>query len=585
MLQPICITNLYNGSVSLKINRFKDGFTQLIWTDESPSGKTLYSNLSSSTITIDNLNESLYTFYTRNPQTGEESNTMSVFISHFTPQERVEKLWKQAEIESSDYNDSLKEKLVANLEKFPYLSLLYLLYYVYESISEIQDFETELFYHLIIVQEKYENMQLGNLNRDGVCFAKLRLQAQPVIDMNIDVDTVKVYSVKGNKDELIQVHKVNSDSIQLTLPEHGFYKIQLLYRTDLLSVLRHCQLSTEYIAQVWEENQSLLESYLNNVEDEYGIGVNDFNNVELIHYLEESSFSPNNPVFPRIEVEESEDRRAVSLKVSGVRFAEASERKFFVSGKDADYLQDTVQNEFFRIYGKTDVFNTDFEPISNMIDKEAILYIVDDRNKIVSRTTRCYFDSDWTTDSSEYHEKIREYELKNFSRKLLSQISSSYEKAYVFMQEVMTRCMEDTDVTIDNVLETVLNEIDSAPYGIDTDKLSFEVLKYWFSLREYNSEFFSSGGFTWSPYTRMLVTEESEDGYVLCVIAKEQGAESYDRHYLHSKSDQAIKLSLNTYGKYIVYAVSEKDYKMSGFLFVNTTTGYTKSYLVNLGVR
>ena len=153
------------------------------------------------------------------------------------------------------------------------------------------------------------------------------------------------------------------------------------------------------------------------------------------------------------------------------------------------------------------------------------------------------------------------------------------------MQEVMTRCMEDTNVTIDNVLETVLNEIDSAPYGIDIDKLSFEVLKYWFSLREYNSEFFSSGGFTWSPYTRMLVTEESEDGYVLCVIAKEQGAESYDRHYLHSKSDQAVKLSLNTYGKYIVYAVSEKDYKMSGFLFVNTTTGYTKSYLVNLGVR
>jgi len=585
MLQPICITNSYNGSISLKVNRYKEGFTQLVWSENVVNGKTFYSNLNSNVTVVPNLNDSLYTFFTINPKTGEQSDEMNVFVYSKTPEERVNKLWEQAEVEQDDYNDELKKKLIDLLTTAPHVSLLYLLYYTYENIKETQEFETELFYRLIIVQEKFENVQLGNLNRDGVCFAKLRLSAQPTVVMNKDVSVIKVYQVNGSDRKLIQVHRVASDEKQLTLPEHGYFEIQLLSGTELLSILRHCQLSSDYIAQVWSESQELLESYLNNVEDEYGMDSSGLNETELVHYLEEKSIEPVNSVFPRIEVEESEDRRAVNLKISGVRFAEASERKFFVSGKDADYLQDTVQNEFFRIYGKTDIFNTVFEPISNMIDKEALLYIVDDKNTIVSRVTRCYFDENWTTDSSEYHEKVRTYELKTYTRDLLSQISNSYEEAYAFMQDITTSCIENTSVNIDNVLEELLNQIDSAPMGIDGDRLTFDVLKHWLSLREYNSDFFSVGGFTWAPYTRILTTEESEDGYVLCIIAKDTGADCFSRHYVHSKVDQAIKFSFNTYGKYIAYAVSEKDYKVSGFLFVNTATGYTKTYLVKLGVR
>ena len=585
MLQPICVTNSYNGSVSLKVNRFKDGFTNLVWIDNSMNGMMYSSHLNDNIVTIPNLEETLYTFFTINPKTGEQTDEMTVYVKSYSPEEQVDRLWAQCEVEETDYNNALKEKLIKNLKKSPQVSLLYILYYLYENIEEVQDFETDLFYRLIIVQEKYENVQLGNLNRDGACFAKIRLQSQPVISMNENVNIIKVYQINGNSRKMIQVHRVMSDELSLTLPEHGYFEIQLLNDTDLLAVLRHCQLSTEYIAQVWLTSQALLEQYLNNVEDDYVLGSNDFSGDERTNYLEECAFNPVNTVFPRIEVEESEDRRAVSLKVSGVRFAEASERKFYVSGKDADYLQDTVQNEFFLIYGKTDVFNTNFEPQSNMIDTRALLYIVDDKNRIVSRCTRCYFDEDWTTDSSEYYENVREYEVRNFTRKFLTQISSSYENAYSIAQEISARCIENTGVTIDNVLEYFLNEIDTVSDKVDDDRLSFELLKYWFSLHEYDSEFFSVGGFTWAPYTKLLVTEESKEGYVLCIIKKEPNDDTFTRHYLHSKSDQAVQLLLNNYGKYIVYAVSEEDYRFSGFLFLDNSTGYTKSYLVNMGVR
>ena len=68
-------------------------------------------------------------------------------------------------------------------------------------------------------------------------------------------------------------------------------------------------------------------------------------------------------------------------------------------------------------------------------------------------------------------------------------------------------------------------------------------------------------------------------------MAKENGAEAFERHYIHSKNNEALQVLLNRFGRYVVYAISEKDYRLSGFLYLNHNTRYVKSYLLNFKVR
>ena len=110
-------------------------------------------------------------------------------------------------------------------------------------------------------------------------------------------------------------------------------------------------------------------------------------------------------------------------------------------------------------------------------------------------------------------------------------------------------------------------------------------MKNHFVNTNYDSQFFSDKGFTWERYSYKLTTEESEEGYILCIMAKEQGQEEFENHYIHSFPDRAIELKLNQFGKYIIYAISEKDYRYSGFFYLNVNDNFYKSYLLNQGVR
>lgn len=620
MFQPISILNTYNDIVQIKVNRFKDGYTRLLWLRET-DGAEFYSDLKDPNCKIAGFTEGAYQFCTMNTQTDMTSNLISVWISQKTIKQQVQNLWDYAEVESDDYNNRLKTMLITLAEQQPERNLLQLLFMLYDPISDKQLFETDLFYKLILIQEKLENQYLGNLNRSGG-FIKLKIQAQSLLEITDDIDLIRIY----NQDkELIRTYRPTGTSQQLILPDYGLYDIHVISGIDTVAVLRHCQLSTDYIADVWSKNQEQLETYLNAVEDDYNLSSNSetFTEVEKTDYLEELSFTPRNAVFPRIQVLESDVSRAVDLSVSGIQFAAASNHTFYVSGCDADYLQDTVQNEFFlltdakgtEVYSEssvkedlpvddmeadtvsiqqtmsttqdsiTDIYRTRFEPVRNMIDTEALLYIVDENNKIVSRITRCLFDEDWTTTLVDYHEKIRVLEVSDYMRGLAAHVLETYSDANNYVKDLAASCLEDTTVNIDNILEYLLKKIKEAPYKINQDKLSLEVLKYWFTDKDYNSDFFSTGGFTWSPYTYKLTTEESEDGYVLCILAEENGAESFERHYLHSREAEALQVLLNRFGRYVVYAVSETDYRYSGFLYLNHNTRYVKSYLLNLKVR
>ena len=583
MIQPICITDAYKNTLTIKLNNTKEGYKQLNWRMANAEEYEYIVLSRYNSVQLSNLQEGTYEFFTTAPRLKTNSDPMVAYVQVRSASDTVERLWLAAEIDTqdSDYNEYKKQLLDLYTNNNP--SLLYCIYQLESQVEEKQDWERELFFRLAIMQERLENLQLANLNRGSIGFVKMKQGPLPLLEFAELIDTIKIYQMDQEK-KLIQVHRPLTTTHELRVPE-GFFEIQLLHGTELICVLKHYQMDTNYVAEMWQLQQQQLEEYLNKVEDDFSIATDmtDFTLLEKTWYLEEQLRVPNNPIMSRIQIKEG-DTRSVKLTITGLKYSENSDHSFYVSGCDAEFLQDKVVNRFIHITGSRESLTVDFEPVSNMIDTQALLYIVDENNNIVSRSTRCLFDEDWTTTIAPYNEKVRVLEITRYIRRVTEKIRIAYPDAYAVFKETVERYLEDTTVNIDNVLLRLLSDTQVLP-GIVPDVLTFEVLKDWFSSLNYDSRFFSEGGFSWAPYTYMVTAEESEEGYVLGIYSKDQGATTFDQHYMHSKPDQALQVQLNQLGQYVVFAISEEDYRMSGFLYVNTVTGYQKFYLIREAVR
>lgn len=585
MRQSICCLNMYNDRMVLLVNSFYNGFTELFGYREGQS--TLYKmNLPDSKVAISKLTEGYYTFYTRNPRTSVTTPPMTFYFTTELPSYTVNRLWESAGIETTSYTSALRTNLMLDLERSRSSSLLSLIYKRYQSIDTVEEFEEDIFYKLIMCQEAYENLQFSNRNRDGVGFARLTALPSPEITIPSGVEVVKVYDVSDGKERLCEVYRPEDSTVTIPLMT-GLFEIHLLQDAYLISILRHCNLSERCMIRMWDDYQNNNMSYLDIIEDNLisSIDLVAFTKEETVKYKEEAGINPVNAVIPRVKVAEEKYTRGVNLTISGVSFANASRHTFFVSGRDVDFLTENVQNEFIPLVAEKDVFTTPFEPATCMLDNEALLYIIDEQGTIVSKTTRCLLDDDSTTSLASYYEKIRQAEINSYSRRLLAQILSSYPEGWSYTQEMFDRCLEDESVTTDNILVQLLSDVYNAPSEIDRDLLSVEIIKDFISSSNYNISFFSEDGFIWRPYTHTIVGEPSETGYVLCVLSHFEGKQRYSTHYFHSFSDRAIEVLLNRYGSYVLYAISELDYSYSGFIYLNTTNGFIKSYLVNLEVK
>lgn len=585
MKQTLCCLNMYSNRIDLKVNDFADGFTDLLWYKED-SDQIYKVSLPKNRIIVGGLSEGYYSFYTRNPDTMLETVPMTFFFKSELPSYIINRLWSSADIEAITYTNNLKLKLLLSLEKTPSASLLQLLYNEYCSISDLEEFEEDIFYRLIICQETYENLQISNYNRDGAGFARLVITPSPVITVPYDVDIVKVYQIINGNKRLYDIHRVDDRTLTIPLMQ-GLFEMHLVQDSCLFSILRHCNLSERCMIKLWGDYQNSNMEYLDVIENNLSSSMDfkDFTAEEETMHKEEIGMTPMNAVIPRIQVTEEQYLRSVNLLISGVSFASVSQHNFFVSGRDADFLSENVQNEFIPLIANTDSFTSSFEPANCMLDKEALLYVVDEQGTTVSRITRCLLDENSTTSLADYYEKIRQAEINSYSRRLLSQVLSSYPEAWTYTQEMITRCLENSDVNIDNIMISLLSDISNAPFNIDKDLLSVEILKDFVASSKYNLNFFTDDGLIWKPTGHILTGEPSAEGYVICILAKFEGSNSYSIHYVHSFPDQAVDVLLNRYGSYAVYAISEVDYSYSGFVYINTTNGFLKSYLVNLEVK
>lgn len=605
MKQSLCCLGMYDSKIYLQVNSYVNGFTELYWYKDGTSNVYKVKLPKKDRVVISGLTEGYYIFYTRNPKTTMETEPMTFYFKDDLPSYLINRLWSSANIEASTYTSTLKINLLSTLSATPTRSLLSVLYEAYRNIVDLEEFEEDIFYKLIVCQETYENLQYSSYNRDGVGFARLTVLPSPILTFDDSVETVKVYDISTGIRKLYSVYRVQNGTVTLHLMT-GLFEIHLLQDSCLFSILKHCNLSERCMIKLWNDYQSNNMDYLDIIENNLSSSVDleTFTTEEVTMYKEEVGMNPMNAIIPRIQVTEEKYLRGVKLLISGVAFAQASGYKLYVSGRDVEFLSENVQNEFIQLKGTSNTFVANFEPATSTIDKEALLYVINENGTILSRVTRCLFDEDSTTSLAEYYEKIRQAEINSYGRRLSAQVLVSYPEGWSYTQEMITRCIENEEVTIDNVLLQLLSDVYNSPADIDRDLLSVEILKDFISNSNYNLSFFINGNPVWRPFTHTIIgmpsaifkenidiegnvtVETVEDKpYVFRILAKFEGSDNYTEHYVHSFTDQTVEVLLNHYGTYAIYAISESDYTYSGFIYLNTMNGFKKSYLISLEVK
>ena len=581
IIQPICVIKMFNDSMLIKVNGLADGFSNLCWQKENV-GTRFRAPLGRSTIIVNNLSEGFYYFYLEDPDTQETTVAQQIYFKRETPSFVVNRLWNSAKLEDTPYNSALKRSLISALEEDPTKTLLQILYEKYCNIVAPEDFEEKIFYRLVMSQEAYENLSNSAANNDGVGYPKLTILPNPTIQASVHVTDIKVYKVEKNKSVMISRHLLEEGSITLPLTL-GFFEIYLTKGPYLFNVMRHCNLSDNATVWMCEDYQDRNLQYLDIIENDITLSADleDFTADEAKQYKEELSLTPANPFIPRIRVVEEDYSRTVQLQISGIALANASIHKFFVAGQDVEFLaENNVMNEIIPLVGKTDIITVSFNPAISLFDSEALLYVADESGRTVSRITRCLFDSNVDTSLVQYYEKIRVSEIRSYGRHLETNIISSYPVAAPYVQELIESAINNEDINIDNLLPFLLEKAAVAPLDVNKDQFCIEVMKDFVTNSYYNVSFFSGNGLSWNPITHKITGEPSDTGYLLCVIANFDGVNGYSLHYVHSFADQALELYLEQRGYFVVFAISDYDYTMSGFLYANTDNNFFKTYLL-----
>lgn len=582
ILQPVCVIHMFNDKMMIKVNGLFDGFSNLCWQKENV-GTRFRAPLTKATVIVNNLSEGLYFFYLENPDTFETTIIQQIYFRRETPSFIVNRLWNSTYMENTPYNNSLKASLISELSESPEIPLLQILYEKYYSISDLEDFEEKVFYRLATCQEVYENLSCGAANSDGAGFAKLKVLPNPVIQNVSYASYVKVYKIEKGQKIMILRSLIEDDEVTLSLPL-GLFEIHIIKENCLFNVMRHCNLSDNTAQWTWEDWQDRNLSYLDIVENDIVLSADleNFTIEEAKMYKEELSLTPANPMIPRIKVIEADYSRTVQLQISGITIANASVHNFFVAGQDVEFLtENNIINEIIPLTGKTDTITISFNPATSLFDTAALLYIADENGKAVSRVTRCVFDSNADTNLSAYYKKIRLSEIKTYGKHLETQVTAVYPVAMPYVQEIIESALNSEDITIDNLLPFLLEKAGIAPDNINKDQLCIEILKDFVTNSYYNVSFFSGNGISWNPITHKITGEPSDTGYLLCVIANFDGISGYSLHYVHSFTDRALELYLEQRGYFAVFAISDYDYMISGFLYANTDNNYFKSYLLN----
>ena len=248
----ICFLRQYVDSIKLHINAFRYGYKTLCW--HLKGENTIHQiELTSSDITIKELNrEGYYVFYTLN-QDKVKSPEYEIYFLQENIYEQIDRFYATFpnDLPSQDVIETSKKALGKDLIKDATKKISSLLYTYMENTKDIQPEESETYYKMITIAQRYENNQNMVWNKDISETFAIKYYGSGYIHSNGLISKIIVFNEFGQFIKTIYCEA--QEDIDLELNISGIYILEIYEENDLLNTLSFIQFKEDIRALAWQE--------------------------------------------------------------------------------------------------------------------------------------------------------------------------------------------------------------------------------------------------------------------------------------------------------------------------------------------
>jgi len=591
MIQPFLFMHQYDTHLKVYINDFEKGFNQICWYERENPENLNVKEATSNPFILEGIHKGDYVFYSKGPD-NEASGGMRLFFQENFAPERV----KQYKTYMKDFPQTpVKQKFIEDLE-FTILHeqdkpTLFILADQFEKIKkekkELLDQDRSPYIKLCPIIERYENRLLSSMNKNSFGSATLTYEPMPVLTCHEMVTEVHIYKISdGKKMFFKKIHMDEDNSVRICFDECQAYVIYLFQDSDMVGELHHYQMDNDSMNIIWGKLVESEQAYKDIVEDDEEIGAVDVATLspeERKMYAEEYHVTSADTVFPRLMFGGPEGILEDGQEINGTldvympRFPmiDMFKQPLYIVNRDADFL---MENDFDALR-EIKHQHEDVNPRENSSTDDQLFFIATKDGQILNRAER------YKRNISlyDYKRKRNRLELIAYFKRLRALFQELQPEVMTTFNDIVSTAEEDETLNIDNISDYMIGKIVRYDMLFGTDDSIYLVLQNKFSHLNYNQEFFESRSCILHAGERRFSFQPQKEEYVLVVGFVPQKTDSIQYSYYHSGLG-AIDVLMNDYGMYFVYAVSEKDFRVSGFLLFNSLTSHYKTWNLEVSV-
>lgn len=558
----------------MHVNSFRYGHTDLKWRIRGNQNFIWSKKLQGSNLTISNLEKAgVYEFWTESES--ETSAKVQIDIRMDTPEMIFDKILTYKEIEpSSQWQKEFTASIKLRFSDHPEIPLIRHLLESRNEIHDLQRRESDFFFDLIHMAERYMNALNSTMNAWQRSRPVINYSGQFELKMPQPLETIRLSEV-GRAGEKYLYEKYcdpvsESEYVMLPAPEDTLIKITpvAFNGKDWLNVFFHYQPDEIRAANLWDKARLDADKLEQIMLDDTEIATlkTKLTESEKKNWKLERAKNPYDFIVSRPAVTANDSQTFIAVNIPDYDLLAATEKAFYVSVREEDLL---FRDDFDYLVPVTgpEVY---IDRGARNIDGNVFFYLQDANGKIISRLCRHDF---YDEDISYYSEATRLAYFELYERQLRNLLRYYLPSAEMYIADTLARFRTIPDVDIDCIYQYIFAEIPRTYKDkASIDKLMFVILEDWASRFNVDRDFFTEPiAYSYAQDIFHFPAESDGKEYLLCVgTVSFDGAEFKPAMSYFRSGPQAIEVQARASRYYFMYAIDLHTFHRSGFIFVDT---------------
>ena len=580
-VSPLCVTRQFGSVVQLHINSYKQEHDTLHWYKQGNEEHESSIRLYSSTVALNEFaDEGYYVFYTTSP-TGESSVKVKIYILCENIAQQIDSTLAcaPANIPDKKLPDELRKKLKSDMSQDMEQRISALIFKYFAEAGDIVTQRKNSFYYEAFTAERYENMQNKSWNQGVSEDFSLDYLGEGTLHTNGFFDEMVITTIDGRFVKKTRIY--NQYDIPLKLSKPGAYIIRLYIEKDLVNELVFLRFSDETCSNQWNiayENNCLLDRISNECINNMTKTTIEMTDEEMLAYSTERQVNLQFPLLPRLIVEPIDTTSDVKITVPSYKMLLAMNKPFYICTKEKEMLF----NNYFD--GSTLLKNevTNFSIAKNLIVDDCYFFLKDHNGNMINKL-QLYSPAQ---DLSQYNNRVRLFEIETYRKRMIPVVNYRVPGCEKILDQYFTTIENDSDIFPENAWLEVCRYAALDSTLKNRNVIISAICEEFNNNQRYDENFFDIPITYYYSEDRIVFPPKENNPYTLVVHSIDYGSNVFETDYVPSDSG-AIEFFLYNKSRYIIYAINNQDYSISGLIYASSEpgNGSIEHYNLNFAVK